>query len=108
MIPLVSGFGKVLILRNFKAHLQHNVSQRFRVHRPQEHALLMHKWMMNTVMIRDSSFIATTKVPESNKSNGLCNLHHRGLVSFLIQAEKARERGPLIVIPQSISLFQPV
>lgn len=83
--PLVSGFGKVLNLRNFKDHLQHNVSARFRVHLSQEHALLMHKWMMNTAMIRDSSFIAPaidTKVPESNKSNGLCNLQYGGLVSF--------------------------
>lgn len=85
IIPLVIGFGKVLNLRNFKAHLQHNVSSRFRVHLSQEHASLMHKWMMNNGMIRDSSFIAAaidTKVPESNKSNGSCNLQHGGLVSF--------------------------
>lgn len=76
---------KVLNMRNFKAHLQHNVSAGFRVHLSQEPASLMHKWMMNTAVIRDSSFISTaidTKVPESNKSNGLCNLRHGGLVSF--------------------------
>lgn len=80
------------------------------VHLAQEQALLMHKWMTNPATIRDSSFTALaidTKVPESNKSS-LCNLQHGELVSFLIQAEKAGERSPVNVIPQSISLFQPV
>lgn len=96
IIPPVIGFGKVLNLRNFKAHLQHNVSAGFRVHLSQEPASLMHKWMMNSAVIRDSSFISTaidTKVPESNKSNGLCNLRHGGLVSLLIHAEKSQQRG---------------
>ena len=47
-------FKKVLNLRNVKDHLQLNV----RVHLCREHTLLMHKWMMNTAVIRDSSFIA--------------------------------------------------
>lgn len=72
-----------LNLRNFQGHLLQ--SEKTGVHLPLESGLLMHKRMMNAAVIRDSSFIAAaldSKVPESNKSNGLCNLQRGGLVSF--------------------------
>ena len=81
-----------LNLRNFKDHLQQNV----RVHLPPEHTLLTHKWMMNAAVIRHSSFIAAatdTKVPESNKSNGVCNLQRGGLVSLFNSGGESQRRG---------------